>query len=434
MMRDFIAKLIKGECQDADNGGFLHVPTRSVVIEKTLHDMEAQLVSDLGMGNTLAIVSDRHTFPALGNRIEKSLASIADILPVHLGEKPHPDIETVDLIRQQAALADGLVAVGSGTINDLCKYASACDHKPYVVFGTAPSMNGYTSVNASITVNGMKKTLPARGALGVFLDLDVFAHAPLRMIRSGLGDSVCRPTAQADWLLAHLLLGRPYREAPFTMLAEYESDLIASAVGLIHGDLAVMELLARTLVVSGFGMTICGGSEPASQGEHLISHVIEMLGSKAWPETFHGEQIGVATVTMAGIQEKILSGNPPYVKPNSVKKKEVLAFFGAELGESCWSELLKKMPDAKAVDAFNSKIESCWKNIQGKILPKMSTAGKIEQILGRIGAPITCQDIHVPPAFYSKAVVHAREMRDRYTFLDLAGDSGWLTSVNAFEN
>ena len=30
------------------------------------------------------------------------------------------------------------------------------------------------------------------------------------MIRSGLGDSLCRPTAQADWLLAHMLFDRRY--------------------------------------------------------------------------------------------------------------------------------------------------------------------------------------------------------------------------------
>ena len=61
----------------------------------------------------------------------------------------------------RARSADALVAVGSGTINDLCKYAAAKDGKPYVVFATAPSMNGYTSMNAAITVDGHKKTLPA---------------------------------------------------------------------------------------------------------------------------------------------------------------------------------------------------------------------------------------------------------------------------------
>ena len=121
-------------------------------------------------------------------------------------------------------------------------------------------MNGYTSVNASITVDGLKKTLPAIGASGVFLDLKVLAAAPKRMILSGLGDSVCRPTAQTDWLLAHITLGQPYREAPFVLLAEFEDDLCSASEALAAGDLEAMDRLARTLILSGFGMTICGGS------------------------------------------------------------------------------------------------------------------------------------------------------------------------------
>ena len=35
---------------------------------------------------------------------------------------------------RRSASADALVAVGSGTINDLCKYASAQDRKPYIVY------------------------------------------------------------------------------------------------------------------------------------------------------------------------------------------------------------------------------------------------------------------------------------------------------------
>jgi len=48
--------------------------------------------------------------------------------------------------------------------------------------------------------------------------------------------------------------------------------LFANAKGLMNNDMDAIGGLARTLVLSGMGMTICGGSYPASQGEHLISH------------------------------------------------------------------------------------------------------------------------------------------------------------------
>ncbi len=46
------------------------------------------------------------------------------------------------------------------------------------------------------------------------------------------------------------------------------------------------------------------------------------------------------------------------------------------------------------------------------------------------GAPTRPEDLHWPRPFYREAVRHAREMRNRYTFLDLAADSGWLDDAD----
>ena len=77
--------------------------------------------------------------------------------------------------------------------------------------------------------------------------------------------------------------------------AYYRSAPVRSAAG----DPEAMRALARTLVLSGHGMTICGGSHPASQGEHLISHYIDMFAPPGRAPFFHGEQVAVATLTMA---------------------------------------------------------------------------------------------------------------------------------------
>ena len=41
----------------------------------------------------------------------------------------------------------------------------------------------------------------------------------------------------------------------------------------------------------------------------------------------------------------------------------------------------------------------------------------------RCGAPTTHRDLGISRAFFADAVLHAREIRNRYTFLDLAADS-----------
>ena len=152
---------MRGEWIDPDSGASLSVPIQAVAIERSLAGMEADLIASLHLGKRIAVVSDAATREVLGKRVERELAGVAVVDSVVLPGQPHADATTVANLRHACADADALVAVGSGTINDLCKYAAAQDGKPYAVFATAPSMNGYTSKNAAITVDGHKKTLPA---------------------------------------------------------------------------------------------------------------------------------------------------------------------------------------------------------------------------------------------------------------------------------
>ncbi len=430
MAQDALSRLLRGEFADPDGGPPLSVPTRSVVIADSLAGREADLVAALGFGRKLAVVSDENTHRVLGARVVRALSPIAEVAEIRLSGRPEADSARVDAIRRESAGCDALVAVGAGTINDPCKYAAALDGKPFAVFGTAPSMNGYTAVNAAISVDGHKKSLPAVAATGVFLDLAVLRGAPARSIRSGLGDSLCRSTAQADWLLAHLLFDRPYREAPFALLADDEAALFADPEGLMRGDIEAMRRLARTLVLSGFGMTICGGSYPASGGEHLISHYVDMMAPADLPRSLHGEQIGVTTLSMARLQERMLSGGPPRVRAPLVTEDALKEHFGGAVGRDCWREFAKKRLDEAAAGALNRRLEERWDEIRARISAVAVPVERLEAVLKRARAPAAPEALHWPREFYVEAIRHARFIRDRYTFLDLAADSGALESLD----
>jgi glycerol-1-phosphate dehydrogenase [NAD(P)+] len=429
MGQGIIDQLIAGTFPDPDGGPPLRVETRAVAIRRSLTGIEADLVRPLSLGRRLAVVSDRNTHAILGARIERALRSLGEVISVVLPERPHADSTAVERVRKATASADALVAVGSGTINDLCKYASACDSKRYVVFGTAPSMNGYTSLSAAITVDGHKKSLPAQAPDGAFFDLSILASAPLRMIRSGLGDSLCRPTSQADWLLSHLLFARPYRSMPFVLLAEDEGRLLSSASALVRGDLDAMECLLRTLLLSGFGTAICGSSLPASQGEHLISHYLDMTLDDQRPFTFHGEQIGVTTLTMARLQTRLLDGEAPVIAADRNTEADFIERFGLVIGPSCWQEYSEKRVTAEMADALNHRIAARWDEIRAAIGAIATPVGKLEHALQEAGAHRSPEELHWPRAIYQDAVRHAREIRNRYTFLDLAADARLLDSI-----
>ena len=146
-----------------------------IVIAEDLDGAEPALVAELGMTGRLAVVADRDTWDALGSRIARNLGGAAAVIL----DRPHADLDTVADLTSRLAGYDGIIAVGSGTVNDLCKYVTFQDGRRYCVFGTAASMDGYTSTTASMTLeSGLKISLPAHGAAGVFLDLKVSAAAP----------------------------------------------------------------------------------------------------------------------------------------------------------------------------------------------------------------------------------------------------------------
>jgi len=426
-MGDPLAQLLQGTWIDPDSGQSTGVAISAIAIQKSLRGHEADCVAALGFGPRLAVVSDAITHEVLGARVEDALRSLARIESVRLPRGVHADMESVAAVRNATASADALIAVGSGTINDLTKFAAAKDGKPFAVFATAPSMNGYTSANAAITVGGHKKTLPATLASGVFIDLEVLARAPARMIRAGLGDSLCRATAQVDWLLSHHLLGTGYREAPFALLAQDESALFEAPERLLSGDPEALRALARTLVLSGIGMTICGGSYPASQGEHLISHYIDMRAPAGRAEYLHGEQVAVATLTMARIQEAMLEGPAPVLRATSVVEQDLRQHFGDQAGSACWNDYAPKRLDAAGAVRLSQRAASVWPAFRSRANAMHASSSRLESVMRRAGGPRNAADIGVGAAFYAGAVRHARFLRDRFTFLDVADDAGMLT-------
>lgn len=430
-MDPLLDQLSRGRWAEPDTGRPPDVTLPAMVIERSLGGLEAELVRPFGFGRRIAVVSDPTTRAVLGQRVERALGGLADVRPIILPDRPHADKGTATALCRDTATDDALVAVGSGTINDLCKYAAAKAGKPYVVFATAPSMNGYASMSAAITVDGHKKSLAAVAPLGVFMDLEVLAAAPARMIRAGLGDSLCRPTAQADWLLSHRLHGTPYRASPFALLAEDEPVLLDHADALAAGNVEAMRHLARTLLLSGIGMTICHGSYPASQGEHLISHFIDMFAPTDRASFFHGEQVGVATLTMARIQERLLSGPVPAPTPTRMDRQALCAALGDAIGESCWREFAPKRLDGARAAGLRRLLAESWPEVGAEITRVIVPAERLDRALARADAPRSAAEIGLEPAFYARAVAHARYLRDRYTFLDLADDSAGLATLAA---
>lgn len=379
----------------------------SIIIDPDLEGSEKLLLKQYLPAHSYAIITDDNTYRVLGERVVKALSATGE-KHIALGANPIPSTEYVERIRSQSTGAQAIVAVGSGTINDLCKYAAQLDGKPYGVFATAPSMNGYISATATIWTGGNKASVSCKPPKALFCDLSILKAAPTRLILSGLGDSLCRPTAEADWLLSHLLLGTEFSEEPYQLLAEFEEDLFNRGALLRAGDLESVALLMQTLLASGKGMQMAGSSAPASQGEHMIAHVMEMLHPELCSHSYHGEQIGVLTLLMANLQRKILTRAAPlqlsWHKPPPQ-----------------WRDIYaRKIPGPEFVEALNAKLREQWDDICMRIRPFTLQPVYLRGVLEDAGAPVTAEDLGWTREQVEAAARLAPFTRERFTFLDLA--------------
>ena len=385
-------------------------------------------MAGLDLGRRVAVVSDENTWDVLGGRVAAAVPGAEAIVLDH----PKADEATAALLQERTRHADALIAVGSGTLNDLCKYVTHRSGRACAVFATAASMEGYVTTTVSITREGFKLSLPAHAPTGVFFDLGVLAAAPRRMMRAGLGDTVCRTTAQVDWLLSHLLLDADYAETPYRLMAADEPLLYAQAHRLAEGELGATLLLTRMLILSGMGVLVTRTSHCGSMGEHSISHFIDIFADPH-PKTLHGGQVGIATWSMPRLQAMMLaSPEPPALATLVIDPARFEGDYG-RLAPSCLDAVRQKPFDAVGTERLNRRLSDRWPAIRDHLLSVALPVAEIERVMQTAGAPLTAAGLGVDPALYRRAVGGAHELRDRYGFLDLAAQAGMLTDFAAGE-
>jgi glycerol-1-phosphate dehydrogenase [NAD(P)+] len=125
-------------------------------------------------------------------------------------------------------------------------------------------------------------------------------------------------------------------------------------------------------------------------------------------------------------QEDVLAAAPPRLRPDR-SPAELQRRFGADRRR--WREFAAKN------DARPKQTSSATLPIIGTAFGQrrrgMIRADRIHAVLRRAGCPTSPEQIGLTSAFYATAVRNARFLRDRYTFLDLADDSGQRALMGA---
>jgi glycerol-1-phosphate dehydrogenase [NAD(P)+] len=256
--------------------------------------------------------------------------------------------------------------------------------------------------------------------------MSVVSKCPRRLIAAAFADVVCRTTSQVDWLMSHLFFGTDYQDTAYTLLAYDEKPMMANAAKVVAGDFEALAMLTRTAAIMGLGTSFTGTTHSGSMAEHMISHYIDMFAGDAHRGTSHGEQVGVATLTMSRLQNQILGKDqPPTLRPTEIPTADLRARFGRQADEMIEQSRRKALDAAKA-DALNQRLQREWTKIAEQLRAVMLPWQKLHDAMQIAGCPLTGAALGLPPEFYRDAVRYARFIRDRFGMLDVAGDSGQL--------
>ncbi|MEA5012439.1 MAG: sn-glycerol-1-phosphate dehydrogenase [Angelakisella sp.] len=383
------------------------------------------------------IICDRNTELAAAKKVQSILTEKAHVA-LHKIDRDEvvPDEYTLgELLMACPADTDLIIAVGSGTINDLSKYLSYRLRLPYIIVATAPSMDGFASAGAALVTNRLKTTYDAHMPLAIIGDVNILAAAPMELIIAGISDILGKYSCLMDWQLAHIVNNEYYCSTIVRMVRHSINEVEKNSQGVLNREPSAVASVMEALVLTGIAMSFSGNSRPASGSEHHISHFWEMQflfqGRKAIP---HGIKVGIGTVIASYLYHNLANETPDFKEAQYKAQKfdvekwenDVTAAFSFAAPEVIALEKRCKKNDVALCLKRQVIIEQYWNEITASIHELVPTPEKMIEMLHHLGAPAMPTQIDVSIKNTIDAIIMAKEVRDRYTVLQLLWDLGML--------
>ena len=365
----------------------------------------------------ILLISDNNTYEACGKEAEALLGEkvYKSLVLKSVGKVVIPDEEKIAEIEKEIAKeCDLIVGVGSGVINDLCKYTSFKNNLPYCIVATAPSMDGYASVGAALILEGMKVTLNARPPMAIIADTKVLKAAPFDMIQAGYGDIIGKFSCLNDWKLSTLINGEYFCDAVYKLTEDCTKKVAGLADGIVARDEETIGALMEALVTVGVAMSYVGNSRPASGSEHHLSHFFEITGILEGKEYFaHGIDVAYSAVETAKIRESIIEKTPcrrEFIRENREDDIRKIYSTSADGIIALQDKLGWYLKDDSEI------VLSKWEEIRG-ILKEAPSSEEILAMLSKVGLDFSEFKALYGEEKISNAVKYAKDLKDRYTVL-----------------
>ncbi len=369
------------------------------------------LMKETFSGDRIHLVWDENTRAAAGP-LESLLSQAGfSLSQTRFEDMQWATLEAAEQIRREGDGADVFLAVGTGSLNDLTKYAAFHSRRPAAVFATAPSMDGFLSLGAALYHDGFKDSFDTAAPRLVLGDTGVLAAAPVRLKAAGFGDLLGKYTALCDWEVGRILTGEYWCSALADLTRQSADRAAALCDRIPDRDPDSAGALMEGLCLAGLCMLLCGNSRPASGAEHHFSHYWEMMLIRdGIRPDLHGRKVGVAAAMVADLYRSFLDKAPVF-RARPLPEAELAAAFGSLAPEI----LRENAPDPLAA-LTPEALSAAWPEIR-QAIARVPAGTELAELLSRAGGAVLPQQAGISPELTRQALRWACYVRRRLTLL-----------------
>lgn len=405
-----IRKLVE-KLRDCPCGREHTVDIRALEIGSNMTRRTGEILEREGFPKNILLVADDNTM-----RVSDGILEALDAHGFVLKKLIYKDLkyaraEQVAEVEALCADVDGILSVGTGSLNDICRAAALHAHKEFAIFATAPSMDGFASDTAPILRNNFKETWRGVQPSVIIADTKILAKSPTELKAAGLGDMIAKYVAITDWHVSTLLTGEYFCENIEKLTLDAVNKCVSLAYKLATEDEEAAGAVMEALVISGIAMKFAGCSRPASGAEHMVSHFLECYkcANGIWPD-YHGKKVGVASLLICGAYRKIVE-NIENVKAGEdpLELDALLSLF-----EPAFHDEIRALNTSPITDIVKPEVLTArWQQVREivfKYIPEPSVLFDAMRIAGGI---TDIEGIHVSPELMRNALHGHAHMRHR---------------------
>ena len=387
------------------------------------------------------LVSDKNTQIAAGDRVLNILGARGFHIGAYIFESDvTPDQSDLGkLILEVPDNIDVLIAVGSGSLQDLLKYFSVHANIPLISIPTAASTDSYALPYSCFYSDGKKRIVRSTSPVMIIIDLSVITAAPKYLAPAGAAVLLSKHISLFDWRLSKIIDETPYCSDLSKAMLSYIRNFTDSLSGSRPlYSMNTLELLMRALIFSGIMVSFADSMHPFSGSETLISDCILMTGRYNNRDILSEQFIkAVALANCTRIVESIIAVRPDFDMAKSLLDDYGWVMHNNEINRVYKEDAVEVLSRSGGFARYNKEmhlrrlfyLSDRWNIILAaaqSIIPEYTA---IRETLRSCVLPYRFEDLGMTRSDALDAIIWSGELTERYNLLSLIWEVGEIDSV-----